>query len=150
MQKAFYPALLLILCLWPACSLLGDDDLSDFQQQRSQWERQGLSNYAYTLNVACFCPYLGPVRVDVRADSVYRAMLVDTGLEIADPDSFNIKTIDGLFEVLERALKEADEVEVDYDAQYGFPTLISIDYYKDAVDDEISYRATDLQVPGVD
>ncbi|HMB89921.1 MAG TPA: DUF6174 domain-containing protein, partial [Rhodothermales bacterium] len=63
---------------------------------------------------------------------------------------FNIITIDGLFEVLQRALKEADDVEVDYDAQYGFPTRIAIDYYKNAVDDEVSYRATDLQVPQVD
>ena len=150
MSKTAHLVLLLAFFLSPACSLFGDEDLSDFRQRRSQWEQQGLSKYEYTLNVGCFCPYVGPVRIDVRADSVYRATLADTGLEIADPDSFNIITIDGLFEVLQRALKEADDVEVDYDAQYGFPTRIAIDYYKNAVDDEVSYRATDLQVPQVD
>lgn len=150
MQTAYYPALLLVLLLWPACSLFGDEDMSDFRRQQRLWERQGLSNYAYTLNVACFCPYAGPMRVDVRADSVYRATLIDTGLDIADLERFNVKTIDGLFEVLEKAIKDADNVEVDYEAQYGFPTRIAIDYYKNAVDDEIGYRATDLQVPGID
>jgi hypothetical protein len=53
-------------------------------------------------------------------------MVIETGAAINNLENFNVRTIDGLFEVLERALKEADEVEVEYDAQYGFPTLISI------------------------
>jgi hypothetical protein len=150
MYKALCPALLLVLCLLPACSLFGDNDLSDFREQRRQWERQNVINYTYQLNVACFCPYAGPISVEVRADTVYTATVIETGEAITNLDNFSVKTIDGLFEVLEQALKEADKVDVDYDAQYGFPSLISIDYYKDAVDDEIGYRATNLHLPRVD
>jgi hypothetical protein len=41
---------------------------------------------------------------------------------------------------------DADEVLVTYDATYGFPTSISIDQIKEAVDDEISYQVENFEV----
>lgn len=47
-------------------------------------------------------------------------------------------TIDKLFGLIERALEEdADVVSVEYDGEYGFPTDISIDWYREGYDDEV-------------
>jgi hypothetical protein len=48
-------------------------------------------------------------------------------------------TVEGLFAVAEENLSNADQVEVTYDAQYGFPASIVVDRIKMAVDDEIAY-----------
>ncbi len=48
-------------------------------------------------------------------------------------------TVERLFAVAEENLANADQVEVKYDAQYGFPASIVADRIKLAADDEISY-----------
>ena len=52
--------------------------------------------------------------------------------------------MDDVFEILEQAYSNhADEVTVDY-SQSGYPTQVFIDYYKDAVDDELGLGVSDL------
>ena len=54
-------------------------------------------------------------------------------------------TIDELFDFVEQAIDEdADELIVAYDQEFFFPTLISIDWIKMAIDDEISHTASNL------
>ena len=48
-------------------------------------------------------------------------------------------TIERLFDLAAQNLSEADQVEVTYDAQFGYPSAIRVDFIKMAVDDEISY-----------
>jgi len=54
-------------------------------------------------------------------------------------------TVEELFGVIESAQAgAADEVTVEYDPESGYPVRISIDYIKQAVDDEVSYQITNL------
>lgn len=55
-------------------------------------------------------------------------------------------TVQELFALIRDALdRHAARLDVEYDAQYGYPTTISIDYDAQMVDDEITIRARDLQ-----
>ena len=49
--------------------------------------------------------------------------------------------------MIERAEKDADEFLVEY-AKEGYPTLISIDWIKEAVDDEMYFQISAVQ-PGI-
>jgi hypothetical protein len=55
-------------------------------------------------------------------------------------------TVEGLFAIAEENIANADQVEVTYDANYGFPASIVVDRIKMAVDDEISYYVGAFQV----
>ena len=55
-------------------------------------------------------------------------------------------TIDKLFSELEADLGgKAEEVTVTYDATYGFPTSVNIDFIKNAVDDELYLSAAKFE-----
>ncbi len=46
----------------------------------------------------------------------------------------------GLFAIVEQAAQDADDFETEFDATYGFPAVISIDWAENYVDDEVVYR----------
>ena len=55
-------------------------------------------------------------------------------------------TIDRIFEQLQKDSNgEADEVVAAYDATYGFPNDVKIDYVKEATDDEIWFTISDFE-----
>lgn len=113
----------------------------------SRPDYSGPSDYAFTLRVGCFCPYVGPLRIVVKDGEVKEVRQldpVDGGPETLQAwiDS-QAMTLDDLGDLVDRALREADDVDVTYDPTYGFPSDVYIDWYKDAVDDEIGYTVTD-------
>jgi hypothetical protein len=70
-------------------------------------------------------------------------------IDSTDPSYATIEsyaTIDRLFTQLKSALDEADEVATTYDSTYGFPTSISIDQIKQAVDDELFITVDHFEV----
>jgi hypothetical protein len=55
-------------------------------------------------------------------------------------------TVDELFEVVQDAIdQEAYSLTVGYHAQLGYPTSIDIDYLLNAVDEEVSFRASGVE-----
>ncbi len=138
--------LLLPLLLFGACSLFDDDDsLLDVERHWRAWERLGIDTYEYDLTVSCFCPYVGPVRLQVRADTVFSATVLDTEQPFG-PEYARTMTLDELYGiVLEAVVEEAHKVEIDYDETYDFPTRVDIDYIEDAVDDEVRYTAENFR-----
>lgn len=145
--------------LLSGCSLLGDSDdpLVRLRQHEQIWSERNISNYRYNLTIACFCSLAGftPATVVVQADTVHAVLNPETGDPIRHPGTdaplsddllAEIPTIDGLFDVIYRAIEnEADELTVEYHASFGFPRTIDIDYIEEAVDDEIGYRAEALR-----
>ncbi len=136
---------ILPLLLLAGCAIFGedDDDLSEVAQQRRQWERLGIDTYEYDLTVLCFCAHVDPVRVQVRADTVFSAILVETGAPVEEP--FRARTIDELFDVIEDALaQKAHQLDVEYDDTFGYPTRVYIDYRINIADEELTFVAENL------
>lgn len=112
-----------------------------------QPEYSGPSDYAYTLSVGCFCLVTGPLRITVQGGVVTRVEELSVR-ESDDPVVDDILaersiTLVELGALVRRARLTADAVEVEYDPTYGFPASVSIDYERNATDDEIRYTVTD-------
>lgn len=133
--------LILLVFILAACSA-GGTELSRNQQT---WEGANISHYRFELNLSCFCAFRNqmPITVEVRDDEVVSVLGPDGNpITASDPSyEYFVKyaTIDRLFAELETVIanNEAGEVVVKYDATLGFPTEASIDYIKEAIDDEL-------------
>ncbi len=147
-RLASIAALLTLLTAVVGCELLGHNSNrdSDLAVNRRIWNAGNTGNYSFTLLRGCFCAYSGPFDitvldnhiVDVRRTQPYEPATVPT------EDYPYFQTIDDLFDILESAYRTgADHVDVDYSSR-GNPSLISIDYIENAVDDEVSYTVSDL------
>jgi hypothetical protein len=137
MKKIILAALTLILT---ACSFTAS---RAYEQNLSKWQDAKINHYRYSLSVGCFCAFREemPVTVEVLDGEIVSITSVKgTLIDSTDPSYSTIEyyaTIDRLFSQLKSALDEADEVATTYDPIYGFPTSISIDQIKQAVDDEL-------------
>jgi len=145
MKNRVFISAILPLLLLAGCAILGeDDDPSEVAQQRRQWERLGFDAYEYDLAIFCFCPHIDPVRVQVRADTVFSVTLVETGAPVEDP--FRARTIDELFDVIEDAVaQEANQLDVEYDEAFGYPSRIYVDYRINVIDEERTFVAENLR-----
>ena len=142
--------LLLLAIMLTACSLSAR---SEYDQNRSKWESANIPHYRYALFMGCFCPFMNdmPLEIEVNNGEVVSMTRADgTIVSPADPlyeTASPYSTIDRLFASLKADLGgSADEVTVSYDPTYGYPTNISIDVIKQAVDEELSLQISDFEV----
>ncbi|AFY58596.1 hypothetical protein Riv7116_6247 [Rivularia sp. PCC 7116] len=116
---------------------------------RRLWRKQKITNYRYTLSNSCFCvpEARGPVIIEVRNGKTVSVTSEATGEE-ANPDFFqNFDTIPKLFNVIRDAInRRADRLDVEYDAKFGYPTNISIDYKFQLADEELFLSVTNFEV----
>lgn len=141
--------LLLALLALPACQILGpeDPDVGGSAEPREKWESVSDGTYSFILMRGCFCAYGGTYWVQVvDGEVVYAHRTFDNDPVPAD-DLHVIESIDDIFNLIEEAEQEADELEVEY-SDDGYPVRVSIDWIKPAVDDEMFLEVSEV-VPGV-
>jgi uncharacterized protein DUF6174 len=154
MKKLLFIVLALMLS---ACSAIAPK--SDVDRAREKWQDAKISHYRFDLFIGCFCVYTQdmPLLVEVK-DAQVVSMQYQSGKEI---EAGNLEyfqrfaTFDKLFEEIENGFaskgsedtagSKADEVKVTYDETYGFPTQVSIDFIKDAVDDELGLTISNFE-----
>lgn len=127
------------------CGLTGPDrSLDQFNEAKSLWDRTNPANYAVTVQRLCFCASVEPVRIVVQNRLVISRTVVSTGAPL--PGNFNglYPDIPGLFATIKDAYTQADAITVSFDRQYGFPSDATIDYIKNAIDDELSLKVSDF------
>jgi len=124
---------------------------SELQKNREKWEAQIIDHYRYTVVVTCFCMFAGAeVTYEVQNGQVVNQTIQphpDRQIDPAEIVSFyeQYNTLDKVFDFVEQVNKEADEVTLEYDSNYSFPTEISVDYIKEAIDDEIYISISNLE-----
>ena len=112
---------------------------ADLAAARERWEAAGVADYDYILTVGCFCVSNGPFEVDVREATVVSIVgppgesLSEELLAEVAPD------VEGMFALIDEALREADVLSVTYDRDLGHVVRAIIDYSKDTSDDEFDY-----------
>ena len=82
-----------------------------------------------------------PLTVEVQNGQVVSMSYAD-GTPVSADDQTNMgfnqyATIGNLFNYTAQRMKDAEEVNVTYDATYGYPTEVSIDGSKQIADDEL-------------
>ena len=145
MKKIILTMLVLILA---ACSA-GGTDLSRNQQK---WQDANITHYRFELNISCFCAFRDqmPLTIEVRDEQIVHMAAVDGTLVLDTDQNYEFyaphATIDLLFAELDAAVKDgADSVTVTYDATYGFPTEIAIDYSQQTADEEMYYSISGFE-----
>lgn len=146
----------LMLVVGPAaCGILGLDDrdpravaLDRLEEARDRWEAASIADYEYLYRIV-----LSEGHPDWQRQFLVR---VEGGevVEIADPDAaaepppddeapggpppegYTAATVPELFEVAEDAIERADQFDVAYDPDLGYPTRISVDFSIEIADDE--------------
>ena len=134
---------LLIALLVLALTLSACGGKSELGKNRDKWDSAGVTHYRFELTISCFCPFMDimPVVAEVKDGQIVSLTDVN-GQPLSENfrDTFErAATVEGLFAVAEDSLSNADQVEVTYDAKYGFPASIVVDQIKLAIDDEIAY-----------
>lgn len=131
------------------CGVLDPDPWDDrrdaLERGRAKWAAAAMDRYSYTLRRSCFCGFHGEFRVTVRGDSVTEVVATATGERVDPPGPDVVPGVEGLFETVEEAIDaEVYQLDVEYHAELGYPTLISVDWDRHAVDDEMVLTARDL------
>jgi hypothetical protein len=106
-------------------------------EARQKWAAADIDDYSWTVEKSCFCIGL-PGQVNI---TVVDGVVTATSAAV-DPDY--PQTVDDMFQLIEDSL-DADDLVVSYNRQLGYPELISIDFYADAIDDEVSYAAGEFR-----
>lgn len=105
------------------------------------------TDYTYVLDVLCFCPLVGPVKVTVEDGVVTSAIVVKGGQGVekgSDAPDYLHRTIN---EVIDAANDtEADEVEVVWPEGQDYPTSVSVDHDVDTYDEEQTWTISKVDV----
>lgn len=123
-----------------------EDPLLLLEQNEATWSRAGITSYRYTITRSCYClvESSGPVVVEVRSGQVVDRRY-GSGLAVSPQYSDIFTSIPGLFGLIrDAATHPAASVSVRYHPELGYPESIAIDWVAGAVDDEVSYRISDL------
>ena len=129
-----------------ACSGATSPDL-ELTAARLRWQQRQPASYDITVSRSCECTpaSIGPVVVAVRDGVVVSRTYVATGAPVAPTLADVFPAVEGLFAIITDAQRRhAASVVVHYDGELGFPSVISIDYNRQAVDDEFSISANNF------
>lgn len=133
-------------------SSCGGDTLAprmDLVRARTAWERANLDTYVFVVRRSCEClpAGIGPVEVEVVNDVVRSRTYMD-GTPVSAETADVFPDVPGLFAMIEEALSQRPaRVHIEYDAAYGFPKAVFVDFSTAIADEEMSYSTT-LNLPG--
>ncbi len=126
------------------------DDLERERQKLDHavalWTQSDPGDYTYRYTHACYCEQGGrTVIITVRGDSVVAIEDALSGEAVAlSPGLYT--TVDGLFGLIHDALlRNPDHLEASYDEARGFPRTLSVDYYRQADNDEFGFDVAALE-----
>ena len=143
-------SIILIASLLMACSDKGVDPEAsqDLEENETKWQSQGLTNYQINTQRLCFCDAdsVREITIIVRDNEVSEAFYTDSGDYLPADRLEHLRTIDEHFEVIHDAInRDAFSLVIEYNATFGYPSLIDIDYSEGMADDEVTYRLSNLQ-----
>jgi hypothetical protein len=94
------------------------------RKERALWRANNLRDYWFMLRVRCFCPGVrGWLMMEVRSSKLVRAW--DSTGKVVAINAWNTRSIDGLFDNLERTADIDGIVQVAFDPRWHFPAYVS-------------------------
>jgi len=111
----------------------------------AKWVASGIDTYEYQFVRACECPRegAGPIIVTVESGVVKGVRRPDDS--DMPPWEGGSYPIEQLFAEVQEAIDgDPDSIIVTYDAEYGYPRQIYIDWRVETADEETAYEASDL------
>lgn len=138
--------LLAALLLGASCSVFGlDEGVQDqLRDEKEAWLKMGVHGYRYEMRISCFCPNTDPVIVTVADDVVTSVVKKADGAPVQRFQGDLYRPIDSLYDYLIDAAGRADEIEAEFDTKQHLPTRVSIDFAKNAIDDEMAIEISNF------
>ena len=140
--------LITLIFMLAACSAGG----SELSRNQEKWQDANITHYRFNLNISCFCAFRDqmPLTIEVQDGQIVHMATVDGTLVLDTDQNYEFyaphATIDLLFAEINAAVNEgADSVTVTYDATYGFPTEIAIDFSQEMADEEMYYSISGFE-----
>lgn len=127
--------------LLPGCGLFTSPE-DDLREARARWDRAGLVNYTFQHTLSCFCgePANRPLWIEVANGQVVWAYDLSRQEPLESALLSTLPAVPDLFDVAARAIRDADKYDIRYDGGLGYPAAITIDWLRNAVDDEQSFH----------
>lgn len=118
--------------------------IGDLEEKRATWSTNKPDQFQYLIRRRCFCgeEIVRPFKVIVRNGAVRVLAIDDAPVKMLPA----IASVEDLFDVLEKAIREADRVSVAYSDEYAFPVQIRIDWSSEVIDEEDSYQISSFEV----
>ncbi len=137
--------LVFLVFLMCGCSGLFDPTENDLEENLSKWQASGIEDYSFRFQRLCFCISVEALNVEVVDGEIVSATVAATG-ETPHPAVVDqVLTIDGIFAAIQDAIdRDAFSLSVTYHETLGYPTIVDIDYNEQAIDEEMSYRASEV------
>jgi hypothetical protein len=135
-----------------------NDTQRELNNSIAKWQQQQITNYLFTSEISCFCIPSDSVVNVVESGQIVSGYYTGSGQPLSADELVSQRTIQGYFDFIQQAIDEdAYSIEVTYDANYGFPRVITIDYDQNMADEEIGYRVSgfssdieDLALPSLE
>lgn len=114
---------------------------TEWLANRDKWRAAGVTSYEMQMRSECFCGApTESVRLVVRNGAVQSRIVVETGAPVDAAFTRWFPDVLGLFGVVRNALdREATYVGTKYDATYGYPNFIQIDFSGGSFGDKVNY-----------
>lgn len=135
-----FPVFVVVLCVAAACG--GTEGVQADEQARARWDAHGPEHYRF---IWYRSGMVGESRiaVEVRDGVVVASRPLEDPLRVMEDGG--PPTVEGAFRKLRQARSTADEVEVSYDRELGYPRSVSVDRDLAAVDDEYEFGIRELE-----
>ena len=145
---------ILTLLVVAGCSIFSVDN-KDFQlsldDSRGLWEASGVADYTMRFQRLTSCFICEPtdliaVRLTVRGDTIREVLDIQSDTLLTfDPTSGVFLTVDGLFDFIQEAIDlDAAEIDISYDAVWGYPVDITVDISRRFFEDETSVQVREF------
>jgi len=137
---------ILISATFFACSSSNNQERDELARMEAKWDELGRNSYQINSQIICFCPSIEEVVMTVVDDQIVEAFYSLSGDNLTNQQLDGLRTVRQHFDIIDDATsRNAEHLDVEYHATFGFPTLISIDYSERVADDEVTYRLSNLQ-----
>jgi hypothetical protein len=127
---------------------LGENETRELLERNERiWSENAPARYRFVMQRLCFCgqELTLPVLVTVENGVVVSRTYVTSGHPVGAEWASIYPRIEGVFAILHQAIeRNADRMDVSYDGRMGYPLSASIDYVRNAIDDELELRVTDF------
>jgi hypothetical protein len=146
MRKILGLLLMTVVAAAAACTHNDPDD-HGLAAARAQWAAYAPVAYSFVWARGCECPteVTRPTEITVNSKQITSAVYVDDRTPVAEEFRGLLRTVDGVFDDVQSAIdRHADAIDLRFDADKGYPTLVFVDYSRQIADEELSIQLSKL------
>ncbi|MEW5928026.1 MAG: DUF6174 domain-containing protein [Gemmatimonadota bacterium] len=125
------------------------DARGNLRAARAAWERQGIDSYRYVIHKSCgecLPESVAPALVEVRDGSTVSVVAATSARQIRPEFYQQYDTVEELFDLIAAAIEQDPyRFGARYDSRRGYPLEFSVDYDRDAVDDEAGFAVAQFE-----